>query len=45
MQKLWPFPKAASTLLLAEPTNGIWRLLDTGALSNGWRFYRAEQAP
>jgi len=28
-----------------EPTNGIWRLLDPAAFSNGWRFYRAEQLP
>ncbi len=30
---------------LMEPTNGIWRLLDAGAFTNGWRFYRAEQVP
>ena len=30
---------------IMESTNGIWRLLDTGAVSNGWRFYRAEQLP
>ena len=30
---------------LMEPTNGIWRLLDAGAFTNGWRFYLAEQVP
>jgi hypothetical protein len=33
------------SLGLMKPTNGIWRLLDTGAFSNGWRFYRADQVP
>jgi len=28
-----------------EPTNGIWRFLDTGASNQPFRFYRAEQLP
>ena len=30
---------------LMESTNGIWRLLDGGASTNRWRFYRAELVP
>jgi len=30
---------------LMESTNSIWRLLDTGAFTNVWRFYRVEQLP
>jgi len=28
-----------------ESTNGIRRLLNAGAATNHWRFYRAEQLP
>ena len=30
---------------IMESTNGIWRLLDGGASTNHWRFYRAERVP
>jgi hypothetical protein len=50
----WNYQVLASTDLnptnwiplgLMDPTNGIWRLLDTSAFTNGWRFYRVEQLP
>lgn len=28
-----------------ESTNGVWRLLDSGATNHPWRFYRAVQLP
>ena len=28
-----------------ESTNGIWRMLDSGASNHAWRFYRAVQLP
>ena len=47
--QLWASTYLNSTnwnpLGLMDPTNGIWRLLDTGACTNHWRFYRAEQLP
>ena len=30
---------------LMGATKGIWRLLATGALTNGWRFCRVEKLP